>query len=64
MNNVTVSLRPARIHASRLDAHVNLGLIAREMARYAPDLTIRVLGNDGAVTAVFGCPEPDNVELF
>jgi len=64
MGNVTVSLRAGRGSASRLDIHANLGLMAREMARYAPDLSIRVLGSDGAVTAVFGRPEVDNVELF
>jgi len=41
-----------------------LGLIARQMARYAPDLSIRVLGSDGAVTAVFGRPEADDIEMF
>lgn len=64
MADVSVSLSGSRGRASRLDSRVNLGLIAREMARYAPDICIRVLGADGAVTAVFGRIESDDVELF
>lgn len=64
MSDVTATLRPGR---SRIPGHAssaNLGAIAREMARYAPDISIRVLGSDGMVTAVFGRAVEDDVTLF
>jgi len=51
---MTVTLRPAQIRSS---FHVgSLFGIAREMARHAPDVSILVLGEDGAVAASFGRP--------
>jgi len=53
---LTVTLRPAQIRTS---FHVgSLFGIAREMARHAPDVSILVLGEDGAVAASFGRPIP------
>jgi len=42
---------------------VDLCSLAREMARHAPDLTIRVLQGDHVVAA-FGCAEGEEIELF
>jgi len=66
MSDVTATLRPARTNGSCHHPSACLGIIAQEMARYAPDVSIRVLGADGAVTAVFGHQESteDDVTLF
>lgn len=53
---MTVTLRPAQTRASAPIG--SLFSIAREMARYAPDVSILVVGEDGAVAASFGCPRP------
>lgn len=66
---MTVTLRPAR---TRSTFHTgSLFGIAREMARHAPDVSILVLGEDGAVAAAFGRPreterevDHDDVVLF
>jgi len=67
---MTVTLRPAQTRSSFHTG--SLFGIAREMARHAPDVSILVLGEDGAVAASFGCPRPttrveateDDVVLF
>jgi hypothetical protein len=64
MSDVTATLRPGRSQGTRHQSSVSLGVIAQEMARYAPDISIRVLGTDGAVTAVFGRQSIDDVTLF
>jgi hypothetical protein len=65
MSNVTATLRPGRSQGPHRNLGVNLGAIAQEMARYAPDISIRVLGADGAVTAVFGRrDDDDDMTLF
>lgn len=64
MSDVTATLRPGRNRGNRQLAGFNLGAIAQEMARYAPDVSIRVLGADGAVTAIFGRQPEEDVTLF
>lgn len=64
MSDVTATLRPGRNRGHQSWTGSSLGAIAQEMARYAPDVSIRVLGADGAVTAVFGRQADDDVTLF